>query len=61
MTRVDLIAMPTSSSPAERFDDPNVVPYSKPSFTRPFNLTGQPAISVPGGFTFGGLPIGLMR
>ena len=27
--------------------------------TLPFNLTGQPAISVPCGFTRGGLPIGL--
>src|SRR5438105_3303408 len=28
-------------------------------FTYPFNLTGQPAASVPCGFTRGGLPIGL--
>jgi aspartyl-tRNA(Asn)/glutamyl-tRNA(Gln) amidotransferase subunit A len=28
-------------------------------FTYPFNLTQQPAASVPCGFTFGGLPIGL--
>jgi aspartyl-tRNA(Asn)/glutamyl-tRNA(Gln) amidotransferase subunit A len=28
-------------------------------FTYPFNLTGQPAASVPCGFTTGGLPIGL--
>jgi aspartyl-tRNA(Asn)/glutamyl-tRNA(Gln) amidotransferase subunit A len=27
--------------------------------TLPFNLTGQPAVSVPCGFTRGGLPIGL--
>ena len=28
-------------------------------FTLPFNMSEQPAISVPGGFTAGGLPIGL--
>jgi aspartyl-tRNA(Asn)/glutamyl-tRNA(Gln) amidotransferase subunit A len=28
-------------------------------FTFPFNLTGQPAASVPCGFTKAGLPIGL--
>jgi aspartyl-tRNA(Asn)/glutamyl-tRNA(Gln) amidotransferase subunit A len=45
---------------AELFDDPGLVPYSRPSFTRIFNVTGQPSISVPGGFTEGGLPVGLM-
>jgi Asp-tRNA(Asn)/Glu-tRNA(Gln) amidotransferase A subunit family amidase len=29
------------------------------AFTFPFNATGQPAISVPNGFTKAGLPIGL--
>jgi Asp-tRNA(Asn)/Glu-tRNA(Gln) amidotransferase A subunit family amidase len=28
-------------------------------YTYPFNLTGQPAASVPAGFTRGGLPVGL--
>jgi aspartyl-tRNA(Asn)/glutamyl-tRNA(Gln) amidotransferase subunit A len=28
-------------------------------FTRPFNLTGHPAASVPCGFTAAGLPVGL--
>jgi Asp-tRNA(Asn)/Glu-tRNA(Gln) amidotransferase A subunit family amidase len=60
MTSVDMIAMPTSPVPAEPFDDPTSVPYSRPSFTRLFNITGQPSISVPCGFTPGGLPVGLM-
>ena len=29
------------------------------SFTRPFNLTGMPAVSVPCGFSPEGLPVGL--
>jgi aspartyl-tRNA(Asn)/glutamyl-tRNA(Gln) amidotransferase subunit A len=60
MTRVDLIALPTQASPAQRFDDPAFHYYNRPGFTRIFNLTGQPSISVPSGFTAGGLPLGLM-
>jgi aspartyl-tRNA(Asn)/glutamyl-tRNA(Gln) amidotransferase subunit A len=60
MTRVDLIAMPTGVTAAERFDDPSVVPYGRTSFTRIFNITGQPSISVPCGFVSGNLPSGLM-
>ena len=29
------------------------------SFSYPFNFTGQPATTVPAGFTRGGLPVGL--
>lgn len=58
--RVDLIAMPTSPVPAQPFDDRNAAYYSRPSFTRVFNITGQPSISLPCGFTDDGLPIGLM-
>ena len=32
---------------------------SEPSFSRPYNLTGMPAVSVPCGFTSEGLPVGL--
>jgi Asp-tRNA(Asn)/Glu-tRNA(Gln) amidotransferase A subunit family amidase len=36
-----------------------VTPYGWMPFTFPFNLTGQPAASVPAGFTRQGLPVGL--
>jgi aspartyl-tRNA(Asn)/glutamyl-tRNA(Gln) amidotransferase subunit A len=43
-----------SSSPEDLIPFPDWVP-----FTYPFNLTGQPAASVPCGFTKEGLPVGL--
>lgn len=59
---VDAIAMPTSPTPAfkigERVDDPLQM-YLADVFTVSANLTGLPAVSVPCGFTGGGLPIGL--
>ncbi|WP_163158939.1 amidase family protein [Bradyrhizobium uaiense] len=40
----------------ERFNDPD---WSWCPYTYPWNLTGQPAASVPIGFTKGGLPVGV--
>jgi aspartyl-tRNA(Asn)/glutamyl-tRNA(Gln) amidotransferase subunit A len=60
MASVDIVAMPTTPVPPGLFDDPASAPYSRPSFTRLFNITGQPSISVPGGFTPTQLPVGLM-
>ena len=60
LREVDVVASPTMSNPAPRFDEMDAMTTSRvPSFTGPYNLTGMPAISVPCGFTSAGLPIGL--
>jgi aspartyl-tRNA(Asn)/glutamyl-tRNA(Gln) amidotransferase subunit A len=59
---VDLLAMPTSPTPAfplgERLHDP-VAMYLSDVFTVGASLAGIPALSLPCGLTAGGLPIGL--
>jgi aspartyl-tRNA(Asn)/glutamyl-tRNA(Gln) amidotransferase subunit A len=59
---VDVVAMPTSPIPAigigERVADPLQM-YLMDIFTVSANLAGLPAVSVPCGFTTGGLPIGM--
>jgi aspartyl-tRNA(Asn)/glutamyl-tRNA(Gln) amidotransferase subunit A len=59
---VDVVAMPTSPTPAfklgERVSDPLQM-YLADVFTVSANLAGLPAISVPCGFTSANLPIGL--
>ncbi len=67
MRRYDLFLTPTVSTPA--FDiglyGPATIegqpagPRDGSPFTFPFNWTGQPAVSVPAGWTTGGLPVGL--
>ena len=60
LERVDVIVTPTTSTPALRFEEADVMTTARsPSFTSPFNMTGLPAISVPCGFTSNGLPVGL--
>ncbi|MBU2550772.1 MAG: amidase [Proteobacteria bacterium] len=65
--RYNLFLVPTMAAPAWNLEyfSPNEIngePLAsvlEPFFTFPFNLTGQPAASIPAGFTRDGLPVGL--
>jgi aspartyl-tRNA(Asn)/glutamyl-tRNA(Gln) amidotransferase subunit A len=58
MQFVDLLALPTRSQSAQPFGA-ETGGWARPSLRHPFNVTEQPAISIPCGFSSGGLPIGL--
>ena len=64
--RYDLLLTPTLSVPAfpigqepQVIDGRPVLPFGWSPFTPPFNLCGQPAASVPCGWSADGLPVGL--
>jgi len=65
--RYDLLLTPTLSVPAFPVERLNPEGYPQhawdwfpwASFSYPFNLTQQPAATVPAGFTSAGLPVGL--
>jgi aspartyl-tRNA(Asn)/glutamyl-tRNA(Gln) amidotransferase subunit A len=67
MRRYDLLLTPTLAVPPfalhiqgpEKIDGRIVPPFKWLAFTFPINMTGQPAASVPAGFTKDGLPVGL--
>jgi len=67
MRRYDLFLTPTVSTPAfeiglygpATIEGQPAGPRDGSPFTFPFNWTGQPAVSVPAGWTKAGLPVGL--
>jgi Asp-tRNA(Asn)/Glu-tRNA(Gln) amidotransferase A subunit family amidase len=64
MVGADLLVTPTMPvlpwTFAEELRDVNVRPYpERARFLEPFNLTGQPAVSVPWALSAAGLPIGI--
>ncbi len=59
---IDAIVLPATPMPAMRIDEADPIKLSRGNltrFTRMFNLSGNPAIVLPCGFTADGLPIGL--
>lgn len=59
--KYDILLLPTTPIPAPMIEGTQAVDAARQltRFTAAFNLTGAPALSVPCGFTHGGLPIGL--
>ncbi len=64
---IDLLITPTAATPPfpigrsypETIDGKPGKPSTWSPFLRPFNITGQPAVSVPAGRTAAGLPVGM--
>jgi amidase len=61
---IDLLVMPTMNTAAptlallaERRNDPEAL-YARVRFTTPFDMSGSPSLTLPGGSTVEGLPVG---
>ncbi len=59
MKQVDLLVMPMARWPARDIGEDNLLTDKQAFFSRPFNLTGSPAMSVCNGYSAAGLPLSL--
>ena len=59
MQDVDLLVMPTWAEPAPRFGTELSLNTTRGNYTQPFNVTGNPALSVCSGFSSAGLPLSM--
>ena len=59
LEKFEVLLTPTLPISAPRIDEVELQVDKLPRLTRPFNISGLPAISVPCGFTSSGMPIGL--
>jgi len=60
MRRFDVLVLPTADHLAATDEkDPELPGWVRPSLRHVFNVTGQPAVSVPAGFSTKGAPIGM--
>ena len=60
LKQYDVLLAPSSMTPAPRIDAPQKgFPLAWPMQTMPFNVTGNPAMSIPIGFSDSGLPLSM--
>jgi aspartyl-tRNA(Asn)/glutamyl-tRNA(Gln) amidotransferase subunit A len=59
MTNVDVLVFPTARCPARPIGEDSMASGFQPFFNRPFNATGNPALSICNGFSEKGLPLSL--